>query len=736
MKKMISLMICLAMVMVMTVAAVPFAVLAADGDSGSIAVVTPYAGTNPKENYINSYTFTAPKDGDYAFSVPAGLGVWERTGYWMDDPSTHYVDYTTNTTGATFTLTMTAGQSFTFYVGTNSPDVTAGTITWAILAPPDPNAGSIEVTANYDGPILAANYTTQYTFTPQMDGVYTFSVPAGLGVWERVGYWMQDPTTHYVDCATNTDGKTFTLTLKAGENFLFYVGTSSPDVTSGTITWTRAEIELPSADQLAADAVIAKINEIGFVELTSKEVIEATRAAYDALTDAQKALVTNYDVLTTAEAALKELEEQIANAPNSGSIPVEAEYRGAGQHENYKKNHTFTAQKDGEYTFFVPAGLGVWEFWGYWDYVDGISPNNKLYVDYATNTEGKTFTLTLKAGENFKFYVGTNSPDLTSGTITWAIAGTDLPEQPNNDQVAADAVNAQIEAIGTVTLETEAAITAARTAYNALTDAQKALVTKLEILTAAEAALADLKQAATDKAAADAVIAKIEAIGTVALTSKDTIEAARTAYTALTDVQKLLVTNLETLEAAEAQLKVLQDQAAENEADKAAADAVIAKINEIGEVTLDSETAIAAARTAYNALTDTQKALVTNNAALTAAETRLQELKDQAAQAAADQKAADAVAAKIEAIGTVTKESKKVIEAARTAYNALTDAQKALVTNLDKLAAAERTLADLNKPVNPDPSLPSTGDYTVAFFAMLVLSMTGLVVVGSRKRAH
>ena len=486
MKKMISMLICLAMVMAMTMA-VPFAALAAEGDSGSIEVEAEYRGAGIAENYVKNYTFTAPKDGEYTFSVPAGLGVWDMMGCLLGDDSSHYVNYATNTAGATFTLKMKAGETFRFYVGTNSASVTSGVITWSIAAPPDPNAGSIPVEARYDGTNVKANYITSYTFTPQVDGVYTFTVPAGLGVWERVGYWLGDPSTNYVDCSTNTAGGTFTLTLMAGQSFTFYVGTSSPDVTSGTITWTRAEIPQASPDQLAADAVIAKINEIGIVSLTSKETIAATRAAYDALSDAQKALVTNYEVLTAAEAELKALEDQIANAPNSGSIPVVAEYRGAGQHENYKKSHTFTAQKDGEYTFFVPAGLGVWEFWGYWDYVDGISPNNKLYVDYATNTAGATFTLSLKAGEDFKFYVGTNSPDLTSGTITWAIDGTPLPEQPNNDQVAADAVIAQIEAIGTVTKDSEAAITAARAAYDKLTDAQKRLVTNYNTLTKAEA---------------------------------------------------------------------------------------------------------------------------------------------------------------------------------------------------------------------------------------------------------
>ena len=123
--------------------------------------------------------------------------------------------------------------------------------------------------------------------------------------------------------------------------------------------------------------------------------------------------------------------------------------------------------------------------------------------------------------------------------------------------------------------------------------------------------------AAADQAAADAVVEKIEAIGTVTLDSQAAIEAARTAYDALTESQKALVANYETLTAAEASLKVLQDAAA---ADQAAADAVVEKIEAIGTVTLDSQAAIEAARAAYDALTESQKALVANYETLTAAE--------------------------------------------------------------------------------------------------------------------
>ena len=76
-----------------------------------------------------------------------------------------------------------------------------------------------------------------------------------------------------------------------------------------------------------------------------------------------------------------------------------------------------------------------------------------------------------------------------------------LPEikiqlQPDPDQEAADAVKALIDAIGTpVTLESANAIATARTAYDALTDAQKALVENYAALTAAETALAALEEA-------------------------------------------------------------------------------------------------------------------------------------------------------------------------------------------------------------------------------------------------
>ena len=144
------------------------------------------------------------------------------------------------------------------------------------------------------------------------------------------------------------------------------------------------------------------------------------------------------------------------------------------------------------------------------------------------------------------------------------------------DQMAADEVIAKITAIGTVeyTDNSKAKIDDARAAYNALTETQQALVTNYTTLTTAETAYEDLlaaaQQAAADQAAANNVIAKINAIGTVAYTdeSKALIDDARAAYNALTADQKELVTNYTTLTDAETaydNLKAAAEQAAEEQ---------------------------------------------------------------------------------------------------------------------------------------------------------------------------
>ena len=131
-------------------------------------------------------------------------------------------------------------------------------------------------------------------------------------------------------------------------------------------------------------------------------------------------------------------------------------------------------------------------------------------------------------------------------------------------------------------------------------------------------------------------------------------------------------------------------------------------IDAIGEVTLDSGDAIDAARTAYDKLPEAKKVLVDNYEKLTAAEEAYTALVDAAAAKAVDDL--------IDAIGEVTLESGDAIKAARAAYDALTDTQKELVKNYEKLTAAEEAytaLVDAAAAKAVDDLIDAIGEVTL-----------------------
>ena len=131
-------------------------------------------------------------------------------------------------------------------------------------------------------------------------------------------------------------------------------------------------------------------------------------------------------------------------------------------------------------------------------------------------------------------------------------------------------------------------------------------------------------------------------------------------------------------------------------------------IDAIGEVTLESGDAIDAARTAYDKLPEAKKVLVDNYEKLTAAEEAYTALVDAAAAKAVDDL--------IDAIGEVTLESGDAIKAARAAYDALTDTQKELVKNYEKLTAAEEAytaLVDAAAAKAVDDLIDAIGEVTL-----------------------
>ena len=203
--------------------------------------------------------------------------------------------------------------------------------------------------------------------------------------------------------------------------------------------------------------------------------------------------------------------------------------------------------------------------------------------------------------------------------------------------------------------------------------------------------------------AADNVATLINAIGTVEYTDecKTKIDVAREAYNNLTNEQRDFVNNESMLTDAETAYANLKATAEKEAADQEAENAVIALIDAIGNVeyTDESKAKIDEARAAYDVLTDDQKVKVTADKRniLTDAEAAYANLKATAEKEAADQKAANAVIALIDAIGNVeyTDASKAKIDEAREAYDKLTDDQKQLVNNYSTLTEAEKRYKEL-----------------------------------------
>jgi len=354
---------------------------------------------------------------------------------------------------------------------------------------------------------------------------------------------------------------------------------------------------------------------------------------------------------------------------------------------------------DGKYYKSNPGGWG-----GVYDF-SGNPVRQKLEITIPEDWDGLSFDMTgainvggfakvpthriLSYGDGIDNPYGTSAAAIVSQLPALSLK---LEGWHVNDAIE------KINAIGTVTLESEEAIQAARAAYDILTETQKEQVTNYNVLTAAEARLTDLK-------AAKAVDDMIDAIGEVTLASEEAITAARAAYEALTEAQQAEVKSYDKLTAAEARL-----------ADLKAAKAVDDMIDAIGEVTLESEGAIDAARAAYEALTEAQQAEVKSYDKLTAAEARLAVLKP-----------AKPVEKLIDAIGEVTLGSESAIAAARTAYDNLTEAQQAEVKNYDKLTAAEAAYARLlaEQSERLEKIYKTTGDYIAALGTPTVNSTGG-----------
>lgn len=184
-----------------------------------------------------------------------------------------------------------------------------------------------------------------------------------------------------------------------------------------------------------------------------------------------------------------------------------------------------------------------------------------------------------------------------------------------------------------------------------------------------------------------AAIDALPAADKLTLEDKDAVIKARNLYDALDDESKTVISNYSKLTEAEAKIKELEKQQEQKEKDKAAAEKVIAAINALPSA--DNLTLNPYVLQLLDNIQAQYNALTEAQKALVTNYSVLQALRS----LIPDLKAAAAVVDKINAIGEVTsdnyqKKQALVIEA-RTAYDALTADQKKRVTNYAELEKAE-----------------------------------------------
>lgn len=191
--------------------------------------------------------------------------------------------------------------------------------------------------------------------------------------------------------------------------------------------------------------------------------------------------------------------------------------------------------------------------------------------------------------------------------------------------------------------------------------------------------------------------------------SKKDIKAAREAYDALNETHKAIF-NKDTLR------KLLAAETGSgNSIEKAMA--AIDAIPAADKLTMDDKAAVEKARTLYDSLNDEEKSVITNYSKLTEAEAKIRELEKQQEQKDKDKKVAEKVIADIDALPssselTLDPYVLQLLDRVQAEYNALTDAQKALVTNYSTLQYLRNLIPDLKAAAAVVDKIKAIGEVT------------------------
>lgn len=249
-----------------------------------------------------------------------------------------------------------------------------------------------------------------------------------------------------------------------------------------------------------------------------------------------------------------------------------------------------------------------------------------------------------------------------------------------------------------ITLDNENLINQITTAYQQLTNDEKAQVTNINKYLSALDILNNLLDEEKKKENALVVVELINNLPSVSeltLSYEDSINYTRTLYEALNEEEKEYVTNIDKLLELEEQIKTLR----KIELYKKEAQTVIDLINalpSIDTLTIDDKNILNNARLKYNLLSINAKTYVDNLDNLVLLEERLIELEKIYALKTKAQVVIDLIN-KIPSINNITIDDEQTISKANTAYNNLNLEEQSYVTNFEHLNMAMEKIKELLK---------------------------------------
>ena len=435
--------------------------------------------------------------------------------------------------------------------------------------------------------------------------------------------------------------------------------------------------------------VVAFIEGIGDVEYTEevKAKIDAAKEKYEALSKEQQAQVTNTATLDTAEDTyeVKEVEAIIENIGEveytdevKAKIDAAKEKLGALTDEQKAQIANAETLANAESTYEV---------------IETIAFINEIGV---VAYDDDTRELIAKAREAYN-----NLSDEQKAQV--GVVETLTQAEEAYTELAVEAISDLID-VDEVSFDDKDDVLAAKEAFEALTPEEQALVDP-ETVAKLNAAFKVINDIVTSTETTEAIV-DLPEIGELSLDDKDAVEAAREALEALSP-EALAKVSFETIAILEAAEKEIADIEESNEATEA-----IVELPEVGELTLDDKEDVIAAREAYEALSPEAKAKVSQETleVLAAAEKEIVDIEE-------SNEATETIV-ELPVVGELSLENKAAIEAAREAYNDLSAEGKAKVSQeiVAKLNAAVKEIVDIetsNEATETITALPTESNVEI-----------------------